>query len=563
MAGTGGLGPASRDLAEHLLAGGLGPAEIEAAQAAGPDLIHELWRVEGLDQAALMDGLSSFFGLPVAYTLDDEYGFGPPADVPPSYFKKHLICPLRKESGTLTVALAEPHRRAVLDDLRIIFDVSRMNLLLAPPEEIRAGINRLYSRQSSAANEAIQRLDEEAADLSWSELEEAEDLMDATSDAPVVKLVNSLLVEAVKRRSSDVHIEPYRDSLKVRYRIDGLLYDVHSPARRLGPAISARIKVMSGLDIAERRLPQDGRFQIRVADQEIDVRVSVVPTSFGERIVLRLLNKVESLLTLADLGLGQGTVDELRRLIGLTSGIILVTGPTGSGKTTTLYAALSEINTPEKNILTVEDPIEYQVPGLGQMQVNPAIELTFARALRSILRHDPDVLMVGEIRDGETARIAIHASQTGHLVFSTLHTNDAAGAVTRLVDMGVEPFLIASSLSGVVAQRLVRRICPDCRVEADYPSDLLAELGLAAGERLYKGAGCPTCFETGFQGRVGIFELLTLDEGIKELVLERSSSGRIAARAVELGLQTLLKDGADKVRLGLTTPEEVLRVVHA
>ncbi len=551
-------------LIDHLLAEGFEENLLREAEAAGPDLLAGLWSVKGLDPARLVEALGRYFDLPATLALEDELPPETIRDIPLAYFKNHRASPLRLENGTLTLALADPRDPALMNDLRIVLGVSDIAPVVAPPAEIIASLNRLYAKQDAAAGAAIEEIDEEAAGLSLSDLDQAVDLMEATTDAPVVRLVNSLLVEAIKRRSSDIHVEPYRDTLKVRYRVDGLLYDVHTPPRRLAAAISSRIKVMADLDIAERRLPQDGRFQIKVADQEIDVRVSVIPTAFGERIVMRLLNKNVSLYTLPQLGLGEATETGLKRLISSTSGIILVTGPTGSGKTTTLYAALTSINTPEKNILTVEDPVEYQIAGLGQMQINPAIGLTFAKALRSILRHDPDVLMVGEIRDRETAQISIHASQTGHLVLSTLHTNDAAGAVTRLIDMGIEPFLIASSLSGVLAQRLVRRICPHCRSETEYPKSALAELGLSPEEGpFYKGEGCPSCFNTGFLGRLGVFELLTVSEPVRRLILERASSGEIAARAKELGLTTLLRDGAAKVGAGLTTPEEILRVVHA
>ncbi len=550
-------------LLDHLRAEGFKESLIAEAQAAGPDLVSGLWSAKEVDPAQLIRTLGRFFGLPAALSLEDDLSPDLVRDIPLAYFKNHLACPLKMEGNTLTLALADPRAPALLNDLRILLEVAGIKTILAPPREVVAALNRLYAKQEDDTRSTIEDLDESAAGLSLSELDQAVDLMEATTDAPVVKLVNSLLVEAIKRRASDIHIEPYRETLKVRYRVDGLLYDVHTPPRRLAAAISSRIKVMADLDIAERRLPQDGRFQIKVADQEIDVRVSVIPTAFGERTVMRLLNKNISLLTLEELGLGAETEARLKRLISSTSGIILVTGPTGSGKSTTLYAALTTINTPEKNILTVEDPIEYQIAGLGQMQVNPAIGLNFATALRSFLRHDPDVLMVGEIRDKETAQISIHASQTGHMVLSTLHTNDAAGAVTRLIDMGIEPFLIASSLSGVLAQRLVRGICPHCRQETEYPEAILGELGLSAADGpFFKGAGCPACFNTGFLGRLGVFELLTVSEPIRRLVLERASSGEIVAQAVKQGSTTLRQDGAAKVRAGKTTPEEVLRVVH-
>ncbi len=551
-------------LTEHLLAAGFPEATLTEA-APGESLIARLWAAEGIDQERVLKVLSDYFDLPAAFRLEETISPRDLGDVPLAWLKANLVAPIRFEDATLTVALADPTDLALLADLRLAFKARRVELRLAPPAEIQAAVARLYEGYSAATQEAIEEIDGETAGLSLADLvDETEDLIDATSDAPVVRLLNLIMVEAVKRRASDIHIEPYRDKLKVRYRIDGLLHDVHTPPRRLAAAISSRIKVLSDLDIAERRLPQDGRFRINVANQEIDVRVSVMPTSFGERIVLRLLNKAQAMLSLTELGMADDTLTRLMELIARTSGIILVTGPTGSGKTTTLYAALSAINTPEKNILTVEDPVEYQIPGVGQMQITTKVGLTFARALRSILRHDPDVIMVGEIRDVETAQIAIHASQTGHLVFSTLHTNDAVGALTRLLDMGIEPFLISSSLAAVLAQRLVRLICPHCKEETEPPRELLDRLGLSRADGpFYAGRGCEQCFGSGYLGRAGIFELLVVDEPIRELVMARASAGTITAKAAEGGMRSLLSAGAVKVKNGQTTPAEVLRVVHA
>lgn len=550
-------------LTDFLASRGLDPEALEKADRSEAGLVAALWDDGAVDQGLLLGGLGEYFQMPVLAQVPDTAGPANLDAAPLSYLRSHSLAPLEVEDGVLTVALADPTDLAMAADLKIAFGVDRLEPKLARPADIRAAVSRMYERFMADTQEAIQEIDEEMGYLSLADLEESEDLMDATTDAPVIRLVNLILVEAVKRRVSDIHIEPYRDSLKVRYRIDGLLHDTVDPPRGLASAVSARIKVMSDLDIAERRLPQDGRFQIKVANREIDVRVSVVPTSFGERIVLRLLNKSAALLTLTDLGMADDTLAGVRDIISQSSGIILVTGPTGSGKTTTLYAGLMEINTPEKNILTVEDPVEYQIAGVGQMQMNAKVGLTFANALRSILRHDPDVIMVGEIRDAETAQIAIHASQTGHLVFSTLHTNNAAGAVTRLVDMGIEPFLISSSLSAVLAQRLIRLLCPHCRVETEYPAAVLAKLGLTPEDGPFYGSrGCTDCFGSGFQGRVGIYELLNVTEPIRELVLARSTAGAMEARAVELGMRSLRLAGAAKVKAGLTTPDEVLRVVH-
>jgi general secretion pathway protein E len=371
-----------------------------------------------------------------------------------------------------------------------------------------------------------------------------------------------ILTQALRRDASDIHIEPFEREVKVRFRIDGILYESLCLPKRFYAHIVSRFKIMASLDIAERRVPQDGRMKIKVADKTVDVRVSVIPMAFGERIVLRLLDKGVSLLGLEDMGFAEGKMEVFARLINSNSGILLVTGPTGSGKTTTLYAALNRVNSQEKNIITIEDPIEYELKGVGQIQVNTKTGLTFARGLRSILRHDPDIIMVGEIRDLETVEIAVQASLTGHLVFSTLHTNDAAGALTRLVDMGVEPFLISSSLLGVVAQRLVRRICTECR-EPYSPGDaVLRDLGMEEDAVLYKGRGCPNCMESGYRGRTGIFELLIVDNEIRGLLTSGVDSVAIKGAAVAKGMTSLFDDGLRKVKAGITTLSEVMRVTQ-
>ncbi|MCX7943268.1 MAG: type II secretion system ATPase GspE, partial [Deltaproteobacteria bacterium] len=372
---------------------------------------------------------------------------------------------------------------------------------------------------------------------------------------------------AIRERASDIHIEPYEKEIVVRFRIDGVLYEIIKPAKRFHSSICSRIKIMAGLNIAEKRLPQDGRIRFKIAGKDIDVRVSVIPTAHGERIVMRLLDKSAVLLDLEQLGLLDDKLKQVKELIRRSHGIILVTGPTGSGKTTTLYAALSDINSPDINILTAEDPIEYQIKGISQLQVNPKIGLTFANALRSFLRQDPDVILVGEIRDLETAEIAIQASLTGHLVLSTLHTNDSATAVTRLVDMGVEPFLVASSLLAVMAQRLVRVVCPDCRIPYMPTYEEVSKIGLSLESIkkkgfIYKSSGCPKCMKTGYTGRVGIYELLIIDDEIRHLILKNTDSTQIKKLAVSKGMDTLRDDGAKKVLDGVTTIDEVLRVTQ-
>ncbi len=486
--------------------------------------------------------------------------------VPIAFAKKHLVLPLSAADGAIEVAVSDPFELSPLDDLRILLE-GEVTPVLVPPKQVLAAINRVYDRGAVTSEQVVEDLTEEGnLDVLATELEEPQDLLDATDEAPIIRLVNSLLFQAVKARASDIHVEPFERELAVRFRIDGVLYNILNPPKRFQSPILSRIKVMGGLNIAEKRLPQDGRIRIKIAGKDVDIRLSVVPTAFGERAVMRLLDKGTHILDLADIGIAEDHLDKLARLIKRPNGIILVTGPTGSGKTTTLYAALSRINSPDKNIITVEDPIEYQIRGIGQIQVNPKIDLTFANGLRSILRQDPDVIMVGEIRDTETAEIAIQASLTGHLVFSTLHTNDAPGAITRLIDMGVEPFLVCSSVIAIVAQRLVRHVCGAC-TEFYQPSPAeLADLGLeparVPADGFSRGRGCETCMRTGYRGRSGIYELMLVDGGVRELVMKNADAGTIRGHAVSKGMRTLRDDGIRKLLAGQTTVEEVLRVTQ-
>jgi general secretion pathway protein E len=486
--------------------------------------------------------------------------------VPISVARRYKFVPVETDGDTLVVASANPLDVQTFDELRLLLK-RPIRVVAAPEREIVRAINVLYDQETGTTEEMVQGLSngEEEEHRVLSELEEVEDLLDDASEAPVIKLVNLMMSQAVRGRASDIHVEPYQQQMKVRYRIDGVLYDRHTLPRRFHPAIVSRIKIMAKLDIAERRVPQDGRIMIKIADRDIDVRVSVVPTTFGERIVMRLLDKESIFYGLEEIGLSNEKLQLINRIIRGANGIILVTGPTGSGKTTTLYAALDKINSPDKNIITIEDPVEYQLAGIGQIQVNPKVGLTFADGLRSIVRQDPDVILVGEIRDGETAEIAIHAALTGHLVFSTLHTNDAAGAITRLVDMGVEPFLVVSSVVGIVAQRLVRVICPHCRESYAPSKALLMEIGLrpeGVPPTFYRGKGCARCMETGYRGRTGIYEMLEVDDTIKSLILQSSHSTAIKAVAQKRGMTTLWQDGIRKVLAGVTTIDEVLRVTH-
>ncbi|MBN1104480.1 MAG: type II secretion system ATPase GspE, partial [Deltaproteobacteria bacterium] len=473
------------------------------------------------------------------------------------------MVPLRKSEGLLTVALNDPLNFRAADDLATRAGCRQVRLVLSPLSEIHGAIHLLFDQSSDEAEKVVEDLESYQMEAhALEDLKEVDDLMDAGHEAPIIRLVNLILTQALRRGASDIHIEPYEKVIVVRFRIDGILYEVFSLPKKFHAPVVSRLKVMAELDIAEKRVPQDGRIKIRVANRSVDLRVSIIPMAYGERIVLRILDKGVSLVGLEEMGMGAGQLKTYEGLIRKNSGILLVTGPTGSGKTTTLYASISRINSAERNVITIEDPIEYELQRVGQIQVNLKTELSFARGLRSILRHDPDVIMVGEIRDRETAEIAVQASLTGHLVFSTLHTNDAAGALTRLVDMGVEPFLIASSLLGVVAQRLVRRICPECREAYPPESSLQGQFGLLPEMPVYRGRGCTTCMESGYKGRTGLFEILTMDPETRRLLSAGADSVTIKQAAVRAGMSTLFEEGVRKVQEGITTPQEVLRVTQ-
>lgn len=482
--------------------------------------------------------------------------------VPITYAKKAL--PLRRENGSVVVATSEPLDLTIIDDMSVLFG-SDISLRLVPSEKIIEAVNRLHSEDMDGAKGVADEMEDEDLSFVAAELEEPADLLEATDEAPIIRLVNSLLSQAIRERASDIHIEPFEKDVVARFRIDGILYNILTIKKRFQASITSRIKIMAGLNIAEKRLPQDGGMRIKIAGRDIDIRVSIVPTAFGERIVLRLLYRESALLPLEQIGFSGEALERFHELITRPHGIILVTGPTGSGKTTTLYAALSKINSPDKNIITIEDPIEYQLKGIGQIQVNPKINLTFAAGLRSVLRQDPDVILVGEIRDSETAEIAIQAALTGHLVLSTLHTNDAAGAMTRLLDMKIEPFLISSSVMAVLAQRLVRVLCRECREAYDLSAIEMEELEIEArepGPAAYRARRCNVCFNTGYLGRTAIYELLVIDDDIRQLVMKNADASTIKAAAVEKGMRTLRQDGAGKVLAGITSVDEVVRVTQ-
>ena len=479
------------------------------------------------------------------------------------YLREYVACPVRVQGSTITVAVAHPVSPLLADELRQTLGM-KVELCGAPAEAILAAIERTYEA-ATALQKIVEGLGPTGAEADGVPDEDVGQLRDMAFEAPVVRLVNLLIEGALAAEASDIHIEPFEDSLRVRYRVDGLLYDQEAPPRRLQAALTSRIKIMAELNIAERRLPQDGRIRVTGADgRRVDIRVSTVPTVHGESIVRRLLDRSSVFLPFDRLGFPPRTAEAFEALIHRPHGILLVTGPTGSGKTTTLYAALDKINRVDLKIITVEDPVEYQLKGVNQIPVRPKIGLSFASGLRHIVRQDPDVIMVGEIRDLETAEIAIQAALTGHLVFSTLHTNDAPGAVTRLQDMGCEPYLVASVLNGVLAQRLVRRICPACRApDHPDPADLLA-IGVtdATGVELFHGKGCDDCRGTGYRGRLGIYELFRVTEDARGLILRKAPTGEVRRHAVERGMATLRADGWAKACAGVTTVAEILRVTQ-
>jgi general secretion pathway protein E len=479
------------------------------------------------------------------------------------FVRENKVVPIELKDNTLTVVMANPEDRAIIDTLRVSVS-SEIIVCAGDIHEIDEYIAKFYGKESQDINQIIETMDETDIHLMGEDEEDISHLKDLASEAPIIRLVNLFLTRAVESRASDVHIEPFEDELKVRYRIDGVLHEIESVPKKLQAAIVSRIKIMAKLNIAERRLPQDGRIKMMVREKSIDLRVSSIPVLYGESIVMRLLDQEGFVINLDCLGFPSGTLNTFNQLIGKPNGIILVTGPTGSGKTTTLYGALDRINSPDKKIITVEDPIEYQIKGVNQIQVKPQIGLNFPNILRHIVRQDPDIIMIGEIRDLETAEIAMQSALTGHLVFSTLHTNDAPGAITRLLDIGVENFLISSTIRGILAQRLVRVICPDCKEKdnSSFSREDLIGLGIENSVLLYRGRGCETCAFTGYYGRTGIYELLSMDESIRHMILKNADSNRIRELARQHGMRTLYEDGIEKVKEGITTLSEIFRVTQ-
>ena len=554
-----------QSLAESLVGEGILTSEQlrraqEEEKQTGQRLRKVIVKMGLVDEEDLVTFLSAKLGIPrieLANTLID-----PKLTelIPESLARKYEAIPVLKIGNRLTCAMADPGNVFALDELRM-----KTNMVIEPAvateSEIKKALEEHYGTKGSM-EEIIQSIDERKLGLGDGKDLDPKRLEGITKEPVVIKLVNLMILHALQERASDVHIEPEIDALKIRIRVDGVLHEIPSPPKHLQSAVISRVKILANLDIAERRVPQDGRFTLRMEGKEIDIRVSCVPTIHGENVVLRLLDVSHALLGLEQLGFSKEGLEKYEKLISQPYGILLVTGPTGSGKTTTLYASLARINSREKNILTIEDPVEYRLPGIRQTQINSKVNLTFANALRSFLRQDPDVMMVGEIRDRETVEMAIQAALTGHLVLSTLHTNDSASAITRLIDMGVEPFLVTSAVIGIMAQRLVRTICSDCKEEYTPTGETLKEIGVTEKITFYRGKGCRKCMQTGYRGRISIFELLIPDEKIKNLTLAKASSGEIRKHARVQGMVGLKEDGLAKVKQGITTVEEILRVTR-
>ncbi|MBI4654637.1 MAG: type II secretion system ATPase GspE [Nitrospirae bacterium] len=479
------------------------------------------------------------------------------------FIRENKVIPFEFKNNLLKVVMANPEDRETIDALGVATSADVV-VYTAQNKVIEDYIAKFYAQESQDIDKIIEDIGEKGFEFLREEEEDIGHLKDLALEAPIIKLVNMLTTRAIENRASDIHIEPFEDELKVRFRIDGVLYDIESIPKRLQAAIVSRIKIMARLNIAERRLPQDGRIKLKVNEKEIDMRVSTIPVLYGESVVMRILHKEGIVIDLDKLGFSTEILSAFNHLIKKPNGIILVTGPTGSGKTTTLYAALDKINSPEKKIITVEDPIEYYLKGVNQIQVKPQIGLNFANTLRHMVRQDPDIILIGEVRDMETAEIAIQSALTGHLVFSTLHTNDASSAITRLLDMGIENFLLSSTIRGILAQRLVRVICPACK-EVDLSiadREELKILGISSDAPLYRGKGCEKCASTGYYARIGIFELLVVSNEIRRLILRNADSNEIREAARRLGMKTLIEDGVEKIKAGITTLGEVLKVTQ-
>jgi general secretion pathway protein E len=559
------IATATRLLGEILVADGVTTSEtIELAlkriATTGERLGEALVAMGAVTRDDVLKAMALQYKLPYIFRGEMPSPLPVVKNLSPKYLRQYVICPISLEGSVLTVASAQPLNPVILDDLRQATGYE-VRLAVSSPEAILEAIDRTYDGASTPLQRIVEGVEDERSPDGE---EDVNHLRDMAFEAPVIRLVNLIVENAIAAEASDIHLEPFEDSLRLRYRIDGILYDQESPPRRLRDAVTSRIKLMAEMNIAERRLPQDGRIRVSLRERRVDIRVSTIPTVHGESIVMRLLDRQSVFLPLERLGFTAEMLARFQALITRPHGIILVTGPTGSGKTTTLYGALEKINSPDRKIITIEDPVEYQLKGVNQIPVKSKIGLTFSSGLRHIVRQDPDVILVGEIRDLETVEIAIQASLTGHLVFSTLHTNDAPGAITRLQDMGAEPYLISSVLEAVLAQRLVRRICAACRVPDRPAAADLQMLGVTASPdlQLFRGRGCDACRGTGYRGRSGIYELFPITEEVRSLILRRASSREIRRQAIQSGMTSLRLDGWTKACEGLTTVEEVLRVTQ-
>lgn len=520
------------------------------------------------EEEHVLEALSDQFSIAFEPKIGEQVDSALTTKVPINFIREYHMVPYKQNGAAYYVAVNDPMNLLPLDDLRLLLGGPVLPVL-CKRSEIDRIIDTYFEQQGEHAADMIDSITMNEGDgdvHSLDHLESERDLLDLANEAPIIKLINLIITGAVKERASDIHLEPFEREVRVRYRIDGVLYEKFTVPRSQQAAVISRVKIMSNLNIAEHRLPQDGRIKIRLSGKEIDIRVSIIPIAHGERVVMRILEKGNFLFSLEQLGMDKRDLTMMDKIIQSSHGIVLVTGPTGSGKSTTLYAALQQVNSPDKNIITVEDPIEYQIGGISQIQVRPKIGLTFAAGLRSILRQDPDIILVGEIRDLETAEMAVQASLTGHLVFSTLHTNDSAGAITRLVNMGIEPFLVTSSTIAIQAQRLVRRVCQHCKVPYQPERESLIDLGVDPDDprcaQLYRGVGCEKCLDRGYYGRGGIFELLVMTPRIQEMALQGVDSNVIKREARKFGMRTLREDGAERVLNGQTTIEEIMRVTR-
>lgn len=533
---------------------------MQDAEKSGKSIDQCLIGNKSIDSVALGKAYAEYASLPFVESITEEMAdLTLLAKAPLKFLRDNSVMPIKKD-GHVFIVTSNPLNFQPLDELDLLLG-GGSRYAVAPENVLSSAINKYYPIEG--AKEMIEELGAEQAGVALEEIGET-DILTQASDAPIIKLVNNILVQAVKSGASDIHIEPFEKELRVRYRVDGVMQEIMKPPKRVQGALVSRLKIMANLNIAEKRVPQDGRIQIKVADKAVDIRVSVLPVAHGERVVMRLLDKTRGVSKLEDIGLSERDYKVVSLNIERPNGILYITGPTGSGKTSTLYAILAVLNKPEENIITVEDPVEYQMAGVSQVQVNEKVGMTFAAALRSILRQDPDVVMIGETRDQETAQIAIQAALTGHLVLSTLHTNSAAASITRLIDMGVEPFLIASSVAMVLAQRLVRKLCEACKKPYTPDEALLSRLGVSKadmeGKTIFEAAGCPECMESGYRGRIAIFEVMEMSDKLAELTVQRADTSLLSKQAIKDGMTFLVQDGWRKILLGVTTIEEVLAV---